>query len=60
MVNDAPYLCIACGTEPVSKRKLAARLGVGRKRVKLANNRSINYYSVFTEIVMLRIDWRWP
>lgn len=41
VVNDAPYLCIACGTEPVSRRKLAARLGVGRKRVKLADAETV-------------------
>lgn len=36
MVNGEPYLCIASGVEPVSRRALANRLDVGRKRVKLA------------------------
>ena len=36
-VNDEPYMCIACGTDPISRRKLADRLGVGRKRIKLAD-----------------------
>jgi prolyl-tRNA editing enzyme YbaK/EbsC (Cys-tRNA(Pro) deacylase) len=41
VVNDAPYLCIACGTGPVSRRKLAARLGVSRKRVRLADAETV-------------------
>ena len=41
MVNGEPYLCVACGTEPVSRRKVAARLGVGRKRVKLATPETV-------------------
>lgn len=36
MVQGEPYLCIAAGVEPVSQRKLATRLEVGRKRIKLA------------------------
>jgi prolyl-tRNA editing enzyme YbaK/EbsC (Cys-tRNA(Pro) deacylase) len=45
VVYDEPYLCIACGTEPVSRRKLADRLGVGRKRVKLANAEAVLNYT---------------
>ncbi len=37
VVQDQPLAAIACGTAPVSQRKLAARFGVGRKRVKLAS-----------------------
>ncbi len=36
VVNGEPFLCIASGSEPISQRNLAARLGVGKKRVKLA------------------------
>lgn len=41
LVNGKPYLCIATGTEPISRRKLAARLDVGRKRVKLADAEAV-------------------
>jgi prolyl-tRNA editing enzyme YbaK/EbsC (Cys-tRNA(Pro) deacylase) len=41
MVNDEPYLCIASGTARISSRKLADRLGVGRKRIKLANAEAV-------------------
>ena len=44
LVNDAsaaqafmPVLAIACGTAHVERRAIAARYGVGRKRVKLAS-----------------------
>jgi prolyl-tRNA editing enzyme YbaK/EbsC (Cys-tRNA(Pro) deacylase) len=40
-VNEEPYLCIACGTARVSYRKLATRLGVGRKRIKLAKAETV-------------------
>lgn len=36
-VDDRPFLVYGCGTRRVDPRKLAARLQVGRKRVKLAN-----------------------
>ncbi len=36
-VDDRPFLVYGCGTRRVDPRKLAMRLQVGRKRVKLAN-----------------------
>jgi prolyl-tRNA editing enzyme YbaK/EbsC (Cys-tRNA(Pro) deacylase) len=36
-IRGQPLAAIACGTEPVSRRKIAARFAVGRKRVKLAS-----------------------
>lgn len=36
LVNDAPYAVLANGTRRVDRRKLAARLGVNRKKVRLA------------------------
>jgi uncharacterized protein (TIGR02118 family) len=36
-VDDRPFLVYGCGTRRVDPRKLAARLQVGRKRVKLAD-----------------------
>jgi uncharacterized protein (TIGR02118 family) len=36
-VDDRPFLVYGCGTRRVDSRKLAARLQVGRKRVKLAD-----------------------
>ena len=36
VVRDQPLAAIACGTAPVSRRKITARFGVGRKRVRLA------------------------
>ncbi len=37
LVEDRPFLVIGCGTRRVDPRKLAQRLAVNRKRVKLAN-----------------------
>jgi prolyl-tRNA editing enzyme YbaK/EbsC (Cys-tRNA(Pro) deacylase) len=36
-VDERPFLVYGCGTRRVDPRKLAARLQVGRKRVKLAD-----------------------
>ena len=36
-VDERPFLVYGCGTRRVDSRKLAARLQVGRKRVKLAD-----------------------
>jgi prolyl-tRNA editing enzyme YbaK/EbsC (Cys-tRNA(Pro) deacylase) len=36
-IRDQALAAIACGTAPVSRRKIAAHYGVGRKRVKLAS-----------------------
>ena len=41
LVDGEPYLCIACGTQLISRRKVADRLGVGRKRVRLANAEAV-------------------
>jgi uncharacterized protein (TIGR02118 family) len=37
LVDDQPFLVYGCGTRRVDPRKLATRLNVGRKRVKLAD-----------------------
>jgi uncharacterized protein (TIGR02118 family) len=37
LVDDKPFLVFGCGVRRVDPRKLAARLNVGRKRVKLAD-----------------------
>ena len=37
LVNGQPVLVITCGTAHVDQRAIAARYGVGRKRVKLAS-----------------------
>jgi prolyl-tRNA editing enzyme YbaK/EbsC (Cys-tRNA(Pro) deacylase) len=37
LVDGRPVLAITCGTDRVETRALAARFGVGRKRVKLAD-----------------------
>jgi prolyl-tRNA editing enzyme YbaK/EbsC (Cys-tRNA(Pro) deacylase) len=37
LVNAQPVLAIACGMAYVERRAIAARYGVGRKRVKLAS-----------------------
>ncbi len=36
MVDEQPILAIACGTDRIDRRAIAGLLGVGRKRVKLA------------------------
>lgn len=36
LVDDQPVLAITCGTAYVERRSIAARYGVGKKRVKLA------------------------
>ncbi len=36
LVDDRPVLAIACGSQRVERRAIAALYGVGRKRVKLA------------------------
>ena len=41
VVDEQPYLCIGYGTQPMSRRKLANRLGVGRKRIKLADAQAV-------------------
>ncbi len=35
-IDGRQVLAITCGTEPIERRAIAARYGVGRKRVKLA------------------------
>lgn len=45
VVNGEPYLCIASGTARVSYRKLADRLDVGHKRVKLANAEAVLHHT---------------
>ncbi len=37
LVNEQPVLVITCGTAHVDQRAIAARYGLGRKRVKLAS-----------------------
>ncbi|MDX1437880.1 MAG: YbaK/EbsC family protein [Anaerolineales bacterium] len=37
LVNGEPVVAIACGVDPVDRRPIAELLGVGKKRVKLAN-----------------------
>ncbi|MBN1202018.1 MAG: EthD family reductase [Anaerolineae bacterium] len=41
LVNSDPYLVYGCGTRRVDSRKLADRLDVGRKRVRLANEEQV-------------------
>lgn len=41
LVDGEPVLAIACGNDPVDRRSIAAHLGVGRKRVKLADAASV-------------------
>ena len=41
VIRDQPLAAIACGTAPVSRRKIAAHFGVGRKRVKLASAQQV-------------------
>jgi prolyl-tRNA editing enzyme YbaK/EbsC (Cys-tRNA(Pro) deacylase) len=41
LVDDRPILAITCGTDRVETRTLAARYGVGRKRVKLAGAQTV-------------------
>jgi uncharacterized protein (TIGR02118 family) len=37
LVNDKPFLIYGCGTQRADPRKIAARLNVNRKQVRLAN-----------------------
>jgi len=37
VVGEQPILAIACGTDRIERRAIAGLLGVGRKRVKLAD-----------------------
>ena len=37
LIDGEPVMAIACGTTHVDRRPIAARYGVGRKRVKLAD-----------------------
>ncbi len=41
MIKEEPILAIACGTDPVDRRVIAARRAVGRKRVKLADAETV-------------------
>jgi Cys-tRNA(Pro) deacylase len=41
LVNEQPVLVITCGTGHVDQRAIAARYGVGRKRVKLATTEEV-------------------
>lgn len=41
LVDGEPVLAIACGKDPIDRRPIAAHLGVGRKRVKLADAASV-------------------
>lgn len=41
LVDERPVLAITCGTDKVETRALAARFGVGRKRVRLADAHSV-------------------
>lgn len=40
-VGDTVILAITCGTNPVEKRALASRFGVGRKKVELADAETV-------------------
>lgn len=41
MVDEQPILAIACGTDRIDRRAIAGFLGVGRKRVKLAEAEAV-------------------
>ena len=41
LVKDEAVLAITCGTLPVERRVIAARFGVGRKKVKLADAETV-------------------
>lgn len=42
LVKGAPVLAIGCGTNPLDRRPIASRFGVGRKRVKLADGETVH------------------
>jgi prolyl-tRNA editing enzyme YbaK/EbsC (Cys-tRNA(Pro) deacylase) len=45
MVDGQPVITITCGPENVEQRALAARYGVGRKKVRLANPEQVLTYT---------------
>lgn len=60
LVAGRPVLAITCGTDRVETRALAARYGVGRKRVKLADAQTVMQETGFEVGAMPPFGHRYP
>jgi prolyl-tRNA editing enzyme YbaK/EbsC (Cys-tRNA(Pro) deacylase) len=60
LVNAQPVLAIACGTAYVERRAIAARYGVGRKRVRLASPEEVLAVSGYEVGAMPPFGHRYP
>jgi prolyl-tRNA editing enzyme YbaK/EbsC (Cys-tRNA(Pro) deacylase) len=60
LVSEDPIVAIACGVDPVDRRPIAALLGVGKKRVKLANAGQVLEITGYTAGAVPPFGHRYP